>query len=136
MGALKDGMTEIVLDKPRKLLFDLNVIEALNSEYGGYDKLGEILNEKNPGYIKDLKHIMALLMNEAAEYQNIAAGKEVEPIISEKFVGMLFNPSLLVSGDATAAIFKAFNTGTTGNTELPEDYDENPKKAATEQSLT
>lgn len=131
MSALKDGMVEIILDRPRKLLFDLNVIEALNDKYGDYSKLGEILNEKNRHIISDLKFILCLLMNEAAEYQNILAGKEVEKPISEKFLGMIMNGSTLNNAETIEAIYKAFNIGMSGKEPEPAEEDDYPTKAAT-----
>lgn len=139
MSGLKDGMTEITLDKPRKLLFDLNVIEILNDKFGGYDKLNELMNpEKCKEYATNIKYLLTLLLNEAAEYQNIVAGETVEPLISERFLGMLINPSVLVN-DAPIAIINAFNTGMSGASK-PETVDEDdedgmgPTKAATESS--
>jgi hypothetical protein len=130
MSALKDGMVEITLDRPRKLLFDLNAIEALEDKYGGYDKLVEILSPENPKYISDIKYIMTLLLNEAAEYQNYLAGDEVEKPITEKVLGMIVNASILTSGETTSAIFSAFNIGTAGKAKAEPD-DEGPMKAAT-----
>lgn len=135
MGALTDGMVEITLDKPRKLLFDLNVMDAINEKFGDYRKLGEILSEGNPNIFKDIRYILTLLLNEAAEYQNYKAGQEVEPLLTEKVVGMLFNPAQLKNKDAIEAIYKAFNVGMVGN-EAPETDDEdNPTTAATKSTM-
>lgn len=135
MGALKDGMIEVVLDKPRKLLFDLNIMEALAEEYGSYDKLPEIINPENPKFLTDVKHILTMLINEAAEYQNILEGKIVEPLITEKFLGMIMNPSIISDEKTISAIYKAFNIGVSGaeptNEDSLEDDEENPKTAAT-----
>lgn len=124
MSALKDGRYEIELDKTRHLLFDLNVIDELNEKYGGYDKLGEILTPDNPKYIKDLKWILALLINEGAD--------EGEEELTEKQVGKLINSGNM--NTAIGSIFAAFNIGTTGG--QPVEEDENPKIAATETSTT
>ncbi|MGX8701517.1 hypothetical protein [Caproiciproducens sp.] len=119
MSALKDGRYEIELDKTRHLLFDLNVIDDLNDKYGGYDKLGEILDkDKNPHYIKDLKWILALLINEGAD--------EGEEELTEKQVGKLINSGNM--NTAIGSIFAAFNVSTTGGQPADE---ENPKIAAT-----
>ena len=138
MSALKDGRYEIELDKTRHLLFDLNVIDELNEKYGGYDKLGEILVQSNPKFLPDLKHILTMLLNEGTKYQNYIAGQVVEKPITEDILGMLVNPSMLNSTETVSAIYKAFNTGTTGTakSQTTEDDDENPKIAATEPSLT
>lgn len=124
MGALKDGRYEIELDKTRHLLFDLNVIDELNEKYGGYDKLGEILTPENPHYIKDLKCVLALLINEGAD--------DGEEELTEKQVGKLINTGNM--NTAINSIFAAFNVGTSGAVELPiteDDDEENPKTAAT-----
>jgi hypothetical protein len=122
MSALKDGRYEIELDKTRHLLFDLNVIDELNEKYGGYDKLGEILDkDKNPHYIKDLKYILTLLINEGA-------GEE-EPELTEKQVGKLINSGNM--NTAISSIFAVFNVGTTGRDQMPTN-DEDHMKAATE----
>jgi hypothetical protein len=125
MSALKDGRYEIELDKTRHLLFDLNVIDELNDKYGGYDKLGEILTPDNPKYIKDLKWILALLINEGAD--------EGEPELTERQVGKLINSGNM--NTVIGSIIAAFNVGTAGKSETETD-DEDPMKAATEQSLT
>lgn len=130
MSALKDGMVEITLDRPRKLLFDLNVIEALQDKYGGYDKLGDILDDgKNQKIMTDIKYILTLLLNEAAEYQNYLAGQEIEKPITEKVLGMLVNASVLASGETVGAIFSAFNIGNNGG-KPTEETDVNPTTAA------
>lgn len=118
MSALKDGRYEIELDKKRHLLFDLNVIDELNDKYGGYDKLGEILTPENPHYIKDLKWILALLINEGAD--------DGEEILTEKQVGKLINSGNM--NTAIGSIFAAFNFGSTGGQAADE---ENPPMAAT-----
>jgi len=116
VSALKDGRYEIELDKKRYLLFDLNVIDELNEKYGGYDKLGEVLDAvKNPHYIKDLKWILTLLINEGAE--------ENDPELTERQVGKLINTGNMDT--ALTSVFAAFSIGITGG-----QVDENPKIAA------
>jgi len=119
MSALKDGRYEIELDKTRHLLFDLNVMDDLNDKYGDYSKLGDIINPENPSCIKDLKWILALLINEGKD--------EDEPELTERQVGKLINSGNMQT--AMQSIFAAFNIGTIGG--QPVEEDENPKIAAT-----
>jgi hypothetical protein len=122
MGAFKDGRIPIELDKTRHLLFDLNVIDELTDKYGGYDKLGEILNpDSNPTYIKDLKWILALLINEGAD--------DGEPELSERQVGKLINTGNMES--TVQSIIAAFNVGMSGGQPAEYEEDDYPTKAAT-----
>lgn len=121
MSALKDGRVSIELDKTRHLSFSLNVLDELNDKYGGIDKIGDILTPENPKYFKDLKWILALLVNEGAD--------EGEPELTEKQVGKMINMSNITY--AMNAVAAAINTGEVGEAQPDEVDEENPKIAAT-----
>jgi len=110
MSTIKDGRFLIELDKPRKLLFSLNVLDEMQDKFGGYDKLGDALS--GAGTIKNLKWLLTRLINEGAD--------DGEPEVDEMAVGKLIHVGNLV--EIKEAIFKAFSIGTTGTPE-PEEPD-------------
>lgn len=57
MSAIRDGRYPVELDKERKLLFDLNVLDEVNDKFGGMEKLGEALQGKQ-GAKKDRKSVV------------------------------------------------------------------------------
>lgn len=126
MSALKDGRVAIELDKTRYLLFDLNAVDAVTDKYGAFENLGDVINpETNPKYMKDLKYLLTLMLNEGAG--------EDEAELTEKQVGKLINMGNMVT--AMNAVTEAINYGESGTTQ-PDEVSENPKMAATVLSMT
>ncbi len=123
MSAIKDGRFPITLDKERHLLFSLNAIDEMQDKFGGFDKLGEVLQGMEN--IKNLRWLLTLLLNEGAT--------ENEEPLTEKQVGKLIHTG---NFDAVrTAIFKAFSLGNNGTTDPPpheddgEDYEGDVKNA-------
>lgn len=114
MSAIKDGRYPIMLDRERHLLFSLNVLDELQDKAGGYDKLGEFLNPNGNPNFKNLKWLLALLINEGAQ--------DGEDIISEQALGKLIHTGNLV--EMQNSIFRAFSKGNTGNEESQADTED------------
>lgn len=53
MSAIKNGVYTVTLKgKEYGLLFSLNALDEVQGRFGGYDKLGEIFNDKTRIYSK------------------------------------------------------------------------------------
>lgn len=124
MSALKDGRVPFELDKTRYLLFDLNAVDAVTDKYGSFENLGDVIDPtSNHQYMKDLRYLVALMINEGAP--------EGEPELTEKQVGKLINMSNMVA--AMNAVTAAISFGESGTVqhEHKESGEENPQIAAT-----
>ena len=122
MSALKDGRVAIELDKTRYLLFDLNAVDAVTDKYGTFENLGSIISPvANPQYMKDLRYLVTLMLNEGAD--------EGEPEFTEKQVGKLIHIGNMVA--AMNAVTAAISYGESGTVQSDEADEENPKIAAT-----
>lgn len=117
MSALKSGAYPVTLNgKKYGLLFSLNALDAIQDKFGGYDKLSEVFNSKNKGWIKDTKWLLGLLINEAL----LAEDEEAELLPEEKVGRMVHSGNL---PDIQNSIFAAFSRGNTGD-EIQEDNEE------------
>jgi hypothetical protein len=107
------------LDKERRLLFSLNVLDEMQDKFGGYDKLTEALRGKD--VFKNVKWLLTRLINEGAD--------EDEEEVTEAWTGKHIHAGNLQTVINT--IFSAFNVGTAGTTEAPEtdDYDDEEKNS-------
>ena len=122
MSALKDGRVAIELDKTRYLLFDLNAVDAVTDKYGSFEDLGNIINPtQNSKYVKDLMYLATLMLNEGLE--------DDEPEFTVKQVGKLIVGSKIVA--AMNAVTAAISFGESGTVQSDEADEENPKIAAT-----
>lgn len=112
--------------KEYSLLFSLNALDAIQEKFGGYDKLSEVFNSKNPSWIKDTKWLLMTLINEG-----ILAEDENATTQTEQQIGRMVHAGNLK--DIQQAIFAAFATGTAGD-ELVErtDSDEDENEEDTE----
>lgn len=119
MSALKSGAYPVTLNgKEYGLLFSLNALDEVQEKYGGYDKLAEVFNEKNPNLFKDTRWLLTLLINEG-----LLAEDESAQMLDEKKVGRLIHAGNLQ--EVQTAIFKSFAQGTAGDgEEQDEDKDE------------
>lgn len=128
MSALKSGAYPVELNgETYGLLFSLNALDEMQEKFGGYDKLGEIFNEKNKDWVKDTRWLFTLLINEA----RLAEDENAEPL-EEKKVGRMINAGNLKN--VQQAIFAAFASGTAGDKkeEETEENTEGERKAAQE----
>lgn len=119
MSALKSGAYPVTLNgKEYGLLFSLNALDEVQEKYGGYDKLAEVFNDKNPNLFKDTRWLLTLLINEG-----LLAEDESAQMLDEKKVGRLIHAGNLQ--EVQTAIFKSFAQGTAGDgEEQDEDKDE------------
>ena len=108
-----------MLDKERKLLFDLNVLDEVNDKFGGLEKLGEALQGK--GGAKNMRWLMTLMLNEGKE--------EAEQPLSERQVGRLVHAGNMA--EARNAIMLAITIGNRGTTENEEEGEEKAGNAET-----
>lgn len=111
MSALKSGAYPVTLNgKEYGLLFSLNALDEVQEKYGGYDKLAEVFNDKNPNLFKDTRWLLTLLINEG-----LLAEDESAQMLDEKKVGRLIHAGNLQ--EVQTAIFKSFAQGTAGDGE-------------------
>ena len=112
MSAIKDGRYPIEIGgQERHLLFSLNALDEIQDKFGGYDKLTEVFNQDNKDWIKNIKWLLALLINEGAE--------DDEPEVTERQVGKWIHTGNII--EVQNAILKAFAVGTNGNKEPQEE---------------
>ena len=105
MSAIKDGRYPIIIGgKERHLLFSLNALDEIQDKFGGYDNLHVVFNQENKDWIKNMKWLLAMLVNEGAD--------EGEPEVTEKQVGKWIHTGNIA--EVQAAIIGAFTAGTTG----------------------
>lgn len=121
MSAIKDGRYPIKLDKERHLLFSLNALDELQDKFGGFDKLGEIMDGKDK--IKNIRWLLTLLINEGK-------GEEEEEL-TEKQVGRLIHTGNFA--EVQSSIFKAFAVGNNGTAERVEPDDEDEEEEGTQE---
>lgn len=115
MSALKSGAYPVTLNgKEYGLLFSLNALDEVQGKFGGYDKLSEVFNDKNPNLFKDTRWLLTLLINEG-----LLAEDENAQMIDEKRVGRLIHAGNLQQ--VQSAIFKSFAQGTAGDEEAQEE---------------
>ena len=75
--------------KEIKLVFNLNVMEAIQEEYGAFSKWGDLTEGKNgEADIKALKFGLTQMINEAIDIDNDENGTS-EPFYTEKQVGRI-----------------------------------------------
>lgn len=119
MSAIRDGRYPVELDKERKLLFDLNVLDEVNDRFGGFDKMGEALQGKDGA--KNLRWLATMMLNEGKE--------DDEPEMTEKQVGKLIHAGNLA--DVRMAIMRAITIGNRGKIEEDADDEDDEGNAAT-----
>lgn len=109
MSAIKDGVYTVTLKgKEYGLLFSLNALDEVQGKFGGYDKLGEIFNDKNPDLFKDTRWLLTLLINEWQLSED-----ENAQLIEEKRVGTLIHLGNLK--EVQNAIYASFALGAAGD---------------------
>lgn len=83
------------------LLFSLNALDEVQGKFGGYDKLNEIFNDKNPNLFKDTRWLLTLLINEWQLYED-----ENAQLFEEKRIGTLIHLGNL--NEVQQAIYASF----------------------------
>lgn len=119
MSAIRDGRYPVELDRERKLLFDLNVLDEVNDRFGGVEKLGDALQGKESA--RNLRWLLTLMLNEGRD--------EGEPELTEKQVGKMVHAGNLA--DARLAIMKAITIGNRGTIEENAEDEDDEGNAAT-----
>lgn len=121
MSAIKDGGYTVELKgKKYRLLFTLNALDEIQTKFGGYDKLGEVFDQKNPDWVKDTKWLLTLLINEGLLEED-----ENAELLEEKRVGRLIHVGNL--REIQEAIFASFAEGTAGDVESNKETEEMEK---------
>ena len=75
-------------DKKYPLVFNLNVMEEIQEQYGSLDKWGQVTQSDGEPQIKDLKNGILAMVNEAIDIENEENGTN-EPMMTAKQVGRL-----------------------------------------------
>lgn len=88
---MKDTMNTInYKDKKYKIIFNLNVMEQIQEEYGTLDKWGDLTDgvsgEVN---VKALKFGLMCMINEGIDIQNEEEGTDIKPFTSKQIGRML-----------------------------------------------
>lgn len=123
MSALKSGAYPITLNgKEYGLLFSLNALDEVQAKFGGYDKLSEVFNDKNPNLFKDTRWLLTTLINEG-----ILAEDENAQMLDEKRVGRLIHLGNLKK--VQSAIFASFAMATAGDGENTGETEEEREEA-------
>jgi len=83
---MKDAMNTInYKDKEYKIIFNLNVMEQIQEEYGTLDKWGDLTDgvsgEVN---VKALKFGLMCMINEGIDIQNEEEGTDIKPFTSKQ----------------------------------------------------
>ena len=123
MSALKSGAYPVTLNgKEYGLLFSLNALDEVQGKFGGYDKLNEVFNDKNPNLFKDTRWLLTVLINEG-----LLAEDENAQILEEKRVGRLIHMGNLK--EVQSAIFASFAAATAGDGENTGETEEEREEA-------
>lgn len=88
---MKDAMNTInYKDKEYKIIFNLNVMEQIQEEYGTLEKWGDLTDgvsgEVN---VKALKFGLMAMINEGIDIQNEEEGTDIKPFTSKQIGRML-----------------------------------------------
>ncbi|MEY8224083.1 hypothetical protein AALA46_26860 [Enterocloster aldenensis] len=115
MSAIKDsGITVKLKGKEYRLLFTLYALDEVQTKFGGYDKMNEAFNQKNPGWIKDTIWLLTLLINEGLREE----GEETTLFTEERISHIIHMGNL---AEVQRAIFASFAAGTAGDEESSRD---------------
>ena len=112
MSAIRDGRYPVQLDRERKLLFDLNVLDEVNDKFGGMTELGNAMSGKDGA--KNLRWLITLMLNEGKE--------DDEPALTERQVGKLVHAGNLA--EARAAVMRTIAVGNRGKAENDEEEED------------
>lgn len=77
--------------KEYKLIFNLNVMEKIQDEYGSIDKWGKLTEGENgEPNIKAVKFGFTAMINEAIDIENEEKGTNIKPV-TKNFVGRMLS---------------------------------------------
>ena len=74
--------------KEYELVFNLNVMEQIQEEYGSVQEWGELVEAETEPKAKDIKYGFMCMLNEGIDiYNEEHAGEEPRPLFTERQVG-------------------------------------------------
>ena len=78
--------------KVYKLVFNLNVMEQIQDEYGSIDKWGKLTEGDETGEpnVKAVKYGFTCMINEAIDIENEDNGTDIKPV-TKQFVGRMLS---------------------------------------------
>ncbi len=86
---MKNTVVYIETEKRKyPLVFNLNVMEEIQEQYGSLDEWGKITSGNGEPQVKDLKNGIMAMINEAIDIQNEENGTN-EPMLTAKQVGRI-----------------------------------------------
>ena len=86
---MKNTVVYIETDKRKyPLVFNLNVMEEIQEQYGSLDEWGKITSGNGEPQVKDLKNGIMAMINEAIDIENEENGTN-EPMLTAKQVGRI-----------------------------------------------
>lgn len=86
---MKNTVVYIETDKRKyPLVFNLNVMEEIQEQYGSLDEWGKITQGNGEPQVKDLKAGIMAMINEAIDIENEENGTN-EPMLTAKQVGRM-----------------------------------------------
>jgi hypothetical protein len=88
---MKNTVVYIETEKKKyPLVFNLNVMEEIQEQYGSLDKWGELTKGDGEPKVKDLKAGIMAMINEGIDIENENNGAS-EPMLTEKQVGRVMS---------------------------------------------
>lgn len=86
---MKNTVVYIEIEKAKyPLVFNLNVMEEIQEQYGSLEEWGKITSGKGEPQIKDLKNGIMAMMNEAIDIEN-EENETNAPMLTAKQVGRI-----------------------------------------------
>lgn len=103
--------------KTYKLVFNLNVMEQIQDEYGSIDNWGKLTegNENGEPNVKAVKFGFTAMINEAIEMENEDKGTDIKPV-TKQFVGRMLSE---IGIEAMATKMQETVINSTQNPEAP-----------------
>ena len=88
---MKNAVVYVETEKKKyPLVFNLNVMEEIQEQYGSLDEWGKITSGKGEPQIKSLKNGIMAMMNEAIDIENEENGTN-EPMVTSSKVGRIMS---------------------------------------------
>lgn len=88
---MKSTVVYIETEKKKyPLVFNLNVMEEIQEQYGSLEKWGELAKDSGEPKIKEVKTGVMFMLNEAIDIENENNGTN-EPMLTEKQVGRIIS---------------------------------------------
>lgn len=126
MSAIKDSRVTVKLKgKEYRLLFTLYALDEVQTKFGGYDKMNEAFNQKNPGWIKDTIWLLTMLINEGLLEED-----ENATLFTEERISHIIHIGNMA--EVQRAIYASFATGVAGDGENSGDTEKEESEEAGE----